>query len=170
MKHVSLPHSSKKWPWSLSLLLACCSLLSATPTLAKPEILSPPPSSTIYAREATTHMIIRQRANEGIKQTRVRKGDILFSPLRIKPLEGYYYLHFSLPLRTGKNQFEVLPVGEDITINYKPLRSLLNVNFNNGKVFLFHRQKLLPEECAKCHQDKKEQRCYGDGVALIEDG
>lgn len=135
-------------------LLVLLLLIATMPPLAMatPEILSPPPSSTIYARDPSTHMIIRQQANEGIKQTRVRKGDLLFSPLRIKPHKGDYYLHFRLPLKPGKNHFEILPAGEEITINYRPLRSLLNVDFSNKNVFLFHRKQVLPEVCSQCHQ------------------
>ena len=145
------------WRWLLSLVgLLLALLCSAQPGLARPEILSPPPSSTIYARESTSHMVIRQQAHEGIKQTRVRKGDLLFSPLRIKPLDGYYYLHFSLPLTPGKNTFELLPIGEEITLTYRPLRSLLNANFKSPGVFLFHGQQLLPEVCGQCHQGKEK--------------
>jgi predicted CXXCH cytochrome family protein len=122
---------------------------------ADPEILVPPPGATIYARQPTTHLVVRQQENENISRTRVRKDDLLFSPQGIwQSKKGEYYLHFRLPLTPGKNSFELVPSAQDILIKHRPLRSLLNINFNEKGVFLFHRKELLPASCQECHQEK----------------
>ena len=122
---------------------------------AAPEIIVPPPSATVYARQPTTHLVVRQQKNESIRRTRVRKDDLLFAPQGIwQSKKGEYYLHFRLPLTPGKNSFELVPAGKDINVKYRPLRSLLNVNFDGKNVFLFHRDNLLPESCKECHKDK----------------
>jgi predicted CXXCH cytochrome family protein len=125
---------------------------------AAPEILVPPPAATIYARQPTTHLVVRQQQNDSISRTRVRKDDLLFSPQGIwQAKNGAYYLHFRLPLVPGKNSFELIPAGKNVVIKYRPLRSLLNVNFDEKGVSLFHRNELLPASCKECHHDKPAQ-------------
>lgn len=122
---------------------------------AVPEILVPPAISTVYARQPTTHLVVRQQKNEEVSRTRVRKEDLLFSPQGIWQTKNKdYYLHFRLPLTPGKNIFELIPTGQSVTLKYRPLRSLLNVNFAEKGVFLFHRNELLPASCRECHKQE----------------
>lgn len=133
-------------------------LLLVEQVWAAAEILTPPPEATIYARHPSTHLIVRHQANDSISRTRIRKDDLLFSPQGVHQSKtGEYYLHFSLPLTPGKNILELIPANEEITLKYRPLRSLLNVNFDEKGVFLFHRQALLPNACSECHQEKPTQ-------------
>ncbi len=119
------------------------------------EIITPKDGAIIYARQPTTHMVISQKENRGLKQLRVSDGNIVISALGVWQESGTYYVHFRIPLRAGKNRFEILPSGKKITIKYRPLRSLLNANFNAKNVYLFHRDKLLPKACTSCHDPNK---------------
>lgn len=122
---------------------------------ADTEILSPPSKATIYARKPVTHIIVRQKEAQTLSQVRVRSGDILFAPNGTWSSKDTHYLHFRVPLKPGKNTFELLPAGREITLKYRPLRSLLNTNLNAKGVYLFHRNEILPKECTTCHDPKK---------------
>lgn len=136
------------------LILGMSHLFCLENAAARPEIIVPPPSSTIYARQPTTHLVVRQPANDNVRRTRVEKNDKVFLPQGTwQSKKGDYYLHFRLPMTPGKNTFEILPSGQEGSFKYRPLRSLLHVNFSGKGVFLFHRNELLPASCKECHKE-----------------
>jgi hypothetical protein len=49
---------------------------------------------------------------------------------------------------------QLLPSGKNLSITYKPLRSLSNLNLGDKDIYLFHRNELLPESCIQCHDEK----------------
>lgn len=137
------------------LLLFCFVVFVAQDAVAASEILFPPVSSTIYARQPSTHLIVRQQKNENISLSRIRKDELLFAPQGVwQSKTGDYYLHFRLPLTPGKNYLELIPSGQEVKVRYKPLRSLINVNLQAKGVFLFHRNELLPADCMECHKEE----------------
>lgn len=128
---------------------------------AEPAILSPAANATIFARRPLTHLILRQQDSATAQQIRVRSGDLLLSPQGIWQHQGTHYLHFRLPLAPGKNNFELIPSEKKISIRYKPLRSLLNVDLNEKDVYLFHRNDILPQNCTPCHDPSKIKTSAG---------
>lgn len=138
-----------------SVAVGCCLGFFPGDARAKIEILVPPPSATVYARQPFTHMVVRREQINTSGRIRVSVGDLLLSPQGIwQSKKGEYYLHFRLPLTPGINRFELLPEGQKVKVRYKPLRSLINVNLKAKGVFLFHRDELLPESCVECHGEK----------------
>ncbi|HIJ78268.1 MAG: cytochrome c3 family protein [Desulfobulbaceae bacterium] len=142
-------------------LLVClffsATLLSPRPALAEePEILSPPADAIIYARGPLTHVIVRQKDTRTANQVRIRTSDdTLIAPVRIQPGKDYSYIHFEVPLIPGKNLFEITPSGKELSVKYRPLRSLLNAKFNAKNVYLFHRTEAIPASCSQCHNPDK---------------
>ena len=138
-------------------LLLTASFLSPQTAIAEvPEILSPPAKAIIYARNPTTHIIARQKDSRTAKQVKIRTSDdILISPQGIWTEKGYSYMHFEVPLKPGKNLFEITPSGEELPIKYRPLRSLLNAKFNGKRFYQFHRNEVMPATCSQCHNPSK---------------
>jgi predicted CXXCH cytochrome family protein len=139
--------------WVCCLVLGLCFFQEKV--WAASEILVPPASATVYARQPFTHLIVRQQADENISRSRIRQDGLLLAPQGIwQSKKGEYYLHFRLPLTPGKNSFELIPSGQEVKVRYKPLRSLINANLQGKGVFLFHQKELLPASCQECHHEK----------------
>jgi len=119
------------------------------------EILYPPAKTVIHAKIPSIFIIVRQKEDKSLSQIRFRNGDILSSPQGTWSGQGVNYLHFSVPLKPGKNTVELLPSGKNLSITYKPLRSLASVNLKDKDIYLFHRNELIPEICVQCHDPKK---------------
>lgn len=149
----------------LALLFLVAAGLPLTAQAANLEVLAPTPSSIIYARKPATHIIVRLSGEDekSLGQLRIRSGDILFSPQGSWSANNSHFVHYQVPLKPGENSFEVLPAGKKINVKYRPLRSLLNVDFDAKGVFLFHRDELLPQNCTPCHDPKKIKT--GNGVS-----
>lgn len=123
-------------------------------------VLTPKNGAIIYAKEPFTHLVLKVSAKEELKRLRVQNGGKLYEPFKVKYLKKDYYVHFRLSLKSDSNVFTLQPSGEQIAINYKPLRSLLAVNFNGPNVFLFHRDAAVPKACQACHNEKQAARLF----------
>jgi len=160
----------KNRPVHAMLLLMLASFFFPAAAWAEdPEILYPPAKAVIDAKIPSISIIARQKDDKGLSQVRVRSGDILYSPLGIWAAQGSHYLHFNVPLKPGKNSFELLSSGKNISITYKPLRSLSTFNPNDKDAYLFHRNEVLPESCTQCHDPKKiklSENLSGEAQAL----
>jgi len=147
-----------------AVLFLCLMLFPLNTDAAETEVLTPPSKSVIYARKPVTHIVVKAvEEKEGALKTRirVRSGDILISPRGVWSKGSTHYLHFQVSLKNGNNLFEIVPSGHEIKIRYKPLRSLLNVDFNDRGIHLFHRDQLLPKECTTCHDPAKIKTTNG---------
>lgn len=67
---------------------------------------------------------------------------------------GITYIHYTLPLQKGKNIFIIKPGKKKVKIHYKPVRTLLNIDFEDPETFLFHRTAVIPKECNLCHNEQ----------------
>lgn len=64
------------------------------------------------------------------------------------------YVHYRVPLTKGNNNLSLAPTGNQLKIKFNPLSSLLNVDFNAPKSYLFHKTETIPAECGGCHTEK----------------
>ncbi|MFC1523475.1 cytochrome c3 family protein [Thermodesulfobacteriota bacterium] len=120
-------------------------------------VLTPPERSIIHSRRAFTHMIVKVKGTGNVERihltraTKKKGEESRIRPAGVWEKDGNSYLHYRLPLRPGKNIFEVDPGDYKTRITYKPLRSLLNVKLDSPKIHVFHREEVNPPECAICH-------------------
>ncbi|MBU0730577.1 MAG: cytochrome c3 family protein [Proteobacteria bacterium] len=118
-------------------------------------ILTPPDKSTIYARRNYTDMVLKITDPSDVKKIYVEgKKNQQIETSGVWEKNGINYIHYRLPMEPGKNIYEIDPGDVKVHFNYKPLRSLLNVNLNAPSVYLFHRTEINPPECNICHDEK----------------
>jgi len=147
--------------WLLrSLLMLFCQagfgiLGQAVSFAAEVDILTPRSSSTIFARNPETHLVLRcPETIEASLKVQVEGKKLV--PLIAEQHQGNSYLHFRLPLKPGKNLFNISPGNMTVELKYQPLHA--NLPKSIGKeVYIFHRDDQLPPACTSCH-DLKETR------------
>ncbi len=132
-------------------LLAFFLIFPALVSAGSMKVLTPKPDSTIFARSPLTHMVIELPVTTDLQRIKLgtKEEDIL--PNIIKQHNGMTYLHYRLPLKTGKNTFYLSPGKQQFNLRYKPLRTLLNANFDDPSVYLYHRKGSMKKECRPCH-------------------
>ena len=118
-----------------TLILLFCVLLSVAmifpsrqASAATFEILTPQPGATIIARNAETHLVIRQALAGKSNIVRVRKSGSVIKPVVLSEADKYEYVHFVLPLDTGKNSFSIEPDGPHIELIYNPVQTSVGLN------------------------------------------
>ncbi len=141
--------------FAMLLLLLGIFLFPMTTWAEEPEILYPPAKTIIHAKIPSINIIVRQKDDKTLGQMQIKSGDVLFAPQGTWSSQGFSYQHFSVSLKPGKNSFELRPSGKNLSITYNPLRSLSTLNLNDKSIYLFHRNEVLPESCAQCHDPKK---------------
>ena len=127
---------------------------------AEVEILTPRPASTIFARNPSTHLVLRRAAKKaGARQLVVKVGDNFIDPLAVIQDQGKDYLHFRLPLVPGVNNFTILPGGMELEIKYQAIIAAVPPTLKNA--YLFHRDEQLPESCVACHELRETRAIEG---------
>ncbi len=142
-----------------TLIVLLCGVLSVVMIVpsqqalaATMEILTPQPGATIIARNAETHLVLRQALAGKSNIVRVRKSGSIIKPIVLSEGDGYEYVHFVLPLDKGNNRFSIEPNGPQIELNYKPVQTSVGLkNALNQSVSLFHQDGSLPVNCQDCH-------------------
>ena len=137
----------------LLLLCAFAVMIFARPRVvfaAEVEILTPVPKAVVLARQAETHLVLRQALKGATSQVQVKQSGDILEPLVDMEGEDYRYLHFRLPLKPGLNNFTVIPGGKQLELTYKPLQALLPLDLKDFS--LFHLDDKLPESCVECHE------------------
>lgn len=124
-------------------------------------ILTPSPEGKlmIQARQSVSNMVVKVSGDSELKRFRV--SEVLNRNIDTRDLtpvgqwnhNGEVYVHYILPLKKGRNTFLVNPGGKEIVIRYRPVRTLLNVDVDDPKAFLFHRDVIVPDECGVCHKE-----------------
>ena len=116
------------------------------------KVLTPEEDCVIYARTPSSHLVARvsEKSDISTMQLHSRSGEI--EPLFVKEKGKGFFVHYRLPLVPGKNNFKLSPGNKKITINYKPMRTLLSVNFDAPGVYLYHRTETMHAECRHCHE------------------
>lgn len=138
--------------FALALFFAACLLLVPTAGAGEAEILFPSDKAVLHAKNPEVHVVVRLKGGLALGQLRLKSNGRLHAPQGLWPgRQGLHYAHFRLPLKPGVNSAELVPGGATLSVTYRPLRSLLQVNFKDRGVYQFHRNELLPAECVQCH-------------------
>lgn len=114
-------------------------------------LLTPASDCTIYARQPATHMVLQVDGNEKLNSLQVMKGGEKIPYLAVRRKKQHAFVHYLLPLQPGENTFILFPDKKKITIQYKPIRTLLDENFDSPGVFLYHRKETMQKVCRQCH-------------------
>jgi predicted CXXCH cytochrome family protein len=122
-------------------------------------ILTPDPNAKlkIQSRRSTTSLVLEVSNEQELAGLRVtREGKRNSGPMIIDPLGKWQdqdstYVHYTLSLKKGANTFIILPDERELKIRYQPIRTLLNVDFEDPAAYLFHRKDVVPEVCSSCH-------------------
>ncbi len=125
-------------------------------TAGEIKILAPATGLTLLSRNNVIHVVVKlSDANDfsklAIKSVAKNKQ---YEPLGKWKRGSALYVHYAVPLKVGTNKFKLAPTGQEFKVKFKPLRSLLNVDFTKKSVYLFHRNTQVPSECKQCHTDK----------------
>jgi predicted CXXCH cytochrome family protein len=146
--------------WKTAFVVLLCVFLGAV-MIAPPkqamaarfEILTPQPGATIIARNAETHLVLRQALSGKSNIVRVRKSGSVIKPIVLSEGDEYEFVHFVLPLESGKNTFRIEPDGPQIEFFYKPVQTSVGLkNALTQNVSLFHQEQALPASCQDCHE------------------
>ena len=139
-----------------AIFLVC---ISVTGSADAYTILTPASDAKLFiqARRSISNMVIKVSSVEEL--TRLSVNEVLNRNVDTQAVDivgqwehnGSTYVHYILPLKRGNNNFIVNPGGKEINIRYQPLRTLLNVDVDDPKAYLFHREDVVPADCAQCH-------------------
>ena len=135
-------------------LFVCFSVALFSPissASAQTELLIPKSGSTLLKRHPETHLVLRQSAKDKMVRVQIGQSMRLIDPLISSQGEDGIYQHYRLPLKSGSNSFILVPGGEQLEYQYKPIQSELNLNARGRTVFTFHQDDKLPASCAGCH-------------------
>src|SRR3989339_571249 len=158
----------------LSTLMICSLVLfQVRPAVAQVyTIVNPPTQSIYYARAPYIHVVLKLPNRNDLSRLKIEFKNEKIVPLGEWQKDNITYVHYRLNRRPGKNVFEVNPGAQLISVNYRPLKSLLNVNLDSPSVYLFHGKAVISAECALCHLDelpadtKIDRPLYGPFSAL----
>ncbi len=136
---------------SLCIFAAIVLLSPSRGLAANVEMLSPRAGSTVTARNAETHLLLRKSLNGEVVKVRVDESGNIIESIVAEQDENYEYLHFRLPLSPDRNSFTLLPGEQSFELYYRPIRANLNANELGKEVYLFHKNDQLPDSCSDCH-------------------
>jgi predicted CXXCH cytochrome family protein len=151
-------------------MVVCLAVLLLLTRLASADtitITNPPAQSIYYARSPYIHLVIKLTNRSDLSRLKLEAQNEKIMPVGEWQKDSITYVHFRLFLKPGKNAFEINPGAKNISVNYRPLRSLLNVNIDAPSVFMFHKKEVVPAECGLCHTEelpadsKIEKPLYG---------
>ncbi len=139
-------------------------------------VISPVSSQKIIiqARRPQATLIVKLENKEELTRIKVTPKKSRAEEDEVIVQSGVYtnndvsYIHYSLPLNKGGNTFVIKPGNQKLEILYKPVRTLLNVNFEDPKAFLFHRTAVIPKECNLCHSEQLPEDAGLDENRLLK--
>lgn len=140
-------------------IVILCTVLGAVSSVEAGEISVLAPTaveSTIYSRNKIVNVVVKVNDSSDLNRLAMvlERDGRRFEPIGRHVKNGVYFVHYSLPLKRGKNNFVLSPIRRSIKIKFVPLASLLNVNFEKPGTYLFHRDETIPAVCAGCHTSK----------------
>lgn len=109
------------------------------------------PQSTLVLKVTNTKELASLRV--ATAQNRAGEDHVIDAMERYEK-NGVTYIHYTLPLKRGDNTFVINQGEQELKIHYKPVRTLLNIDFEDPKAFLFHRTAVIPKECTLCHSEE----------------
>lgn len=140
------------------LIWVLLTLASAIPVAAaETQILTPRDGKTILARDPETRLVLRQAS--GARMIRVQIGETtrLIDPSVSMEGGDGVYRHYRLPLKAGTNRFLLVPAGGQLTLEYQPIQSEVNLRRRPQNLYAFHQDGGLPTSCSDCHVLSDEQ-------------
>ncbi|MBU0484579.1 MAG: cytochrome c3 family protein [Proteobacteria bacterium] len=124
-------------------------------TAGEISVLAPKSDGEIYSRNPVVHVVLKLTESGDLTKVSMKSADgRSFDPIGKWEKDGNHYVHYKLPLQKGGNKFNIAPVNRELDFRFKPLRSLLNVDFSSTSTYLFHRETTSPKECNICHDNK----------------
>jgi len=146
----------KRFVLIAALFFACLSTAGSADAYS---ILTPASDARLFiqARRPISNMIIKVSGADEL--ARLRVDEVINKNIDTRSVDtigqwennGSTYVHYILHLKKGTNIFIVNPGGKEVNIRYHPLRTLLNVDVDDPKAYLFHRNDVVPADCAQCH-------------------
>ncbi|MHB8790717.1 MAG: cytochrome c3 family protein [Desulfobulbaceae bacterium] len=135
-------------------------MLGAAPARAY-EVLTPTleGKNQINSRRAQSHLVIKAGGKEEAGRLRVAaiegedKGQII-EPLGSWEKDGAIFVHYLLKLQKGANTFRINPGEKELAIRYQRLRTLLQFNPDDPRLFRFHHDETVPAGCGGCHTEE----------------
>ena len=121
-------------------------------------ILTPINGSVIYARKPVTHLVVKVTNRVDLMQLELEGDGAVLKPTGTWSNKKNHYVHFTMLLKPGRNEFLLNPGEKIIKVSYKPLRTLINIDFEAPSVYRFHRKEVIPTECGLCHTEKYPAR------------
>lgn len=143
-------------------LLVVAGFMLAPLSAAAYEVLTPPvkEKSLVNARRAESHLVIKaadksEAASLSVGRIVNRDGDTSsLKSLGTWEKDGAVYVHYLLALKKGTNRYIINPGEQELAVRYQPLRTLLQLDPDNPKAYLFHRNDVVPASCSGCHTEK----------------
>ncbi len=137
-----------------------CLLFSSAREASAYTVLTPSPGNRflIQSRHPSVNMVVMVSGPDEQQGFQVEEvGEQVSSKRIVRPLGRWeenngIYIHYLLPLRRGENIFLLIPGRRQLRIQYKPSRTMLNLNQGNGLSYLFHRKMVAPRQCRMCHK------------------
>lgn len=127
-------------------------LFSGTAAAGEITLLEPAESGIIYARNPSYYAVVEATDRSDADRMVITSGATPIKPLAVRSGGGRHYVHFQLPLSPGANLFTITPGNKKISLDYKPMRTVLTVNFDVPGVYMFHRHGTMRKECRQCHE------------------
>ncbi|MBD1401091.1 cytochrome c3 family protein [Pelovirga terrestris] len=117
------------------------------------EVLTPPSGSSVMARHAVTHLVVRQTGSERMVRIQLGNSAQLIDPVVTRKAAAGkgIYQHYRLPLVAGSNNFTLVPGGNKININFQPIQSEIHLRTRGRDFYFFHAEGELPPSCNDCH-------------------
>ncbi|MFN2369321.1 MAG: hypothetical protein ABR605_10335, partial [Desulfurivibrionaceae bacterium] len=159
-------YGKDKSPWPGKALVCCCLLaalaaLSGAASAGEISLLAPfGNEQQLMSRNRIVNLVVKVADPQDLDKLSLQSagGGRAYDPTGRYEKSGAYYVHYSVHLKKGANDFIVGPVRLPVKIEYIPLSSLLNLNFDNPDLYLFHKTEVMPAECGGCHGDELPAR------------
>jgi predicted CXXCH cytochrome family protein len=143
------------------LALAVLTCLAAVNSAVAYTILTPADEGRLFIQARRPYSTLVIEVADAGELSALRVGEVLNRDIDTRAIDpagqweykGKTYVHYILPLSNGNNSFLVNPGGKEVKIYFRQVRSLLNVDVDDPKAFLFHRTEVVPASCGPCHNE-----------------
>ncbi len=149
-------------PVLMAVLFFCGLWLGHGPVAGAYTILAPGPEKNILvqARRPEINLILKVADDDELASIRVeqsgrhgKKDQVITAYGQWRRKDGLV-VHYRLPLARGTNRYRIFPDERELSIRFRPVRTIMNVDFEKKEAFLFHRKAVIPSACSGCHSEK----------------
>jgi len=151
-------------------------LLAGIPPVRAYTLLTPGTKNSylIQSRRGQMTLVLSTDSPDERDSIRVeqsgRRGtqDLVLDPVGEWKTGSTFYLHYRLLLRKGSNRFRIFPDEREIKIRYRPIRTIMKVDFEAASNYLFHRKDITPKACRNCHTGDLPENTGLDSRQLLK--